>query len=115
MAVKLTKNVHLLPSRIRGSIHSFPNTPSWRSAQLVKHKDKCIIIVINNDSRALLLGLGRFSSLLSPENSMDGGSDSCNAGTGQHEQNKRIHIHLCLQRDSNSRLQLSSLRREFLS
>jgi hypothetical protein len=37
--VKLTTHHHLVPtSKIRGSIHSVPNTPSWRSAKLAKHR-----------------------------------------------------------------------------
>jgi hypothetical protein len=38
--VKLTTRLHLLPrSRKCGSIHPLLHTPSWRSAQLVKHRD----------------------------------------------------------------------------
>jgi hypothetical protein len=36
-------SLQLVPkSRIRGSIHPLPHTPSWRSAQLVKHRDNFI-------------------------------------------------------------------------
>jgi len=35
--VKLTAHIHLVPrSRIRVAITLFPNTPSWRGAQLKK-------------------------------------------------------------------------------
>jgi hypothetical protein len=42
--VKLTTHVQLLPrSRKCGSIHPLPHKPSWRSAQLVKHRDNCTL------------------------------------------------------------------------
>jgi hypothetical protein len=38
--VKLTTHLQMvLRSRKRGSIHPLPHTPSWRSAQLVKHRE----------------------------------------------------------------------------
>jgi hypothetical protein len=38
--VKLTTHLQLVPrSRRCGSIHPLPHTPSWHSAQLVKHRD----------------------------------------------------------------------------
>jgi hypothetical protein len=40
---------HTLPTSIvqesGGSIHSFPNTSSWRSAKVVKHRDNFIFIL----------------------------------------------------------------------
>jgi hypothetical protein len=29
-----------------GTIHSLPNTPSWRGAQLKKHRDKFTVVVV---------------------------------------------------------------------
>jgi hypothetical protein len=41
--VKLTTHLQLVPkSRKRGFIHQLPHTPSWRSAYLVKYRDKFI-------------------------------------------------------------------------
>jgi hypothetical protein len=38
--VKLTAHLQLVPrSRKCGSIHPLPHTPSWHSAELVKHRD----------------------------------------------------------------------------
>jgi hypothetical protein len=38
--VKLTTHLQLVPrSRKYGSIYPHPHTPSWRNAQLVKHRD----------------------------------------------------------------------------
>jgi hypothetical protein len=40
LSVKLPTYLQIIPgSRIRGSIHPLPDTSSWRSAQLIKHRD----------------------------------------------------------------------------
>jgi hypothetical protein len=51
--VKVTTHLQLVPmSRIRGSIHPLPNTPSWRISQLVKHRDNFYIYhICKNDSK----------------------------------------------------------------
>jgi hypothetical protein len=42
--MKLTTHLQLVPrSRKCGCIHPFPSTPSWRSAELVKHGDSFTI------------------------------------------------------------------------
>jgi hypothetical protein len=45
--IKLTTHLELISrSRIRGSIHPLRNTPSWRNALLVRHRDNANILYI---------------------------------------------------------------------
>jgi hypothetical protein len=69
--VELTTHLHLVPrARTRGGIPPFPNTPSWRGAQL-KHRDNFSSVGIalgyrldDRDSRVRFpAGDGNFSFL----------------------------------------------------
>jgi hypothetical protein len=66
--VKLTTHLQLLPrSRIRGSIlvHTLPHTPSWRSAQLIKHRDNITFTVTHISTimaRGNVVGWGTVTS-----------------------------------------------------